>query len=99
MVDTAARASEHRRGIYLKGDDLASKRRLYPNCAYERLPALAGHRRRRWKSTNPGGAPITGFLHMPKGDGHVAEDRRRRRRARDGRPAAPAVVTALRCDY
>ncbi len=51
---------------HLKGDDLAEQAQALSNRAYEDAPASAGHDARQMEFTVPGGAPITGFLHMRK---------------------------------
>lgn len=46
-----------------------SKRRLCQARAYEEAAQRLPGTMRQMEFTVPGGAPITGFLHMPKGDG------------------------------
>jgi len=52
---------------HLKGDDLAEQAQVLANKAYEEAaPRLAGELR-ELEFPVPGGSPITGFLHLPKG--------------------------------
>lgn len=52
-----------------KGDDLAEQAQALSNRAYEEAAQRLPGTMRQMEFTVPGGAPITGFLHMPKGDG------------------------------
>ena len=54
---------------HLKGDDLAEQAQALSNRAYEEAAQRLPGTMRQMEFTVPGGAPITGFLHMPKGDG------------------------------
>ncbi len=54
---------------HLKGDDLAEQAQALANRAYEEAAKRLPGSMRELEFAIPGGAPITGFLHMPKGDG------------------------------
>ncbi len=51
---------------HLKGDDLAEQAQALSNRAYEEAAQRLPGTMRQMEFTVPGGAPITGFLHMPK---------------------------------
>lgn len=54
---------------HLKGDDLADQAQALANRAYEEASQRLPGEMRQLEFTIPGGAAVTGFLHMPKGKG------------------------------
>lgn len=54
---------------HLKGDDLAEQAQALANRAYEEAAKHLPGTLRELEIPIPGGAPLTAFLHMPKGDG------------------------------
>ncbi|MFW0766164.1 esterase FrsA [Trabulsiella odontotermitis] len=54
---------------HLKGDDLADQAQALANRAYEEASQRLPGEMRELEFPIPGGAPVTGFLHMPKGKG------------------------------
>ena len=54
---------------HLKGDDLAEQAQALSNRAYEEAAQRLPGTLREMEFSVPGGSPVTGFLHMPKGDG------------------------------
>lgn len=54
---------------HLKGDELAEQAQALANRAYEEAAQRLPGTLREMEFAVTGGAPITGFLHMPKGDG------------------------------
>ncbi|XNM77551.1 alpha/beta hydrolase [Escherichia coli] len=60
---------QHCRLSSSKGDDLAEQAQALSNRTYEEAAQRLPGTMRQMEVTVPGGAPITGFLHMPKGDG------------------------------
>jgi esterase FrsA len=54
---------------HLKGDDLADQAQALANRAYEEASQRLPGEMRELEFAIPGGAPVTGFLHMPKGEG------------------------------
>ena len=54
---------------HLKGDELAEQAQALANRAYEEAAQRLPGQMRELEFTIPGGAPVTGFLHMPEGDG------------------------------
>ncbi|MBZ4359055.1 alpha/beta hydrolase, partial [Mycobacterium tuberculosis] len=53
----------------IKGDELAEQAQALANRAYEEAAQRLPGSLRELEFTIPGGSPITGFLHMPKGEG------------------------------
>ncbi|WP_312634107.1 esterase FrsA [Pseudescherichia sp.] len=54
---------------HLKGDDLAEQAQALANRAYEEAARRLPGTLRELEFAIPGGSPLVGFLHMPKGDG------------------------------
>jgi len=54
---------------HLKGDELAEQAQVLANRAYEEAAQRLSVAMRELEFTIPGGTPVTGFLHMPKGEG------------------------------
>lgn len=54
---------------HLKGDELAEQAQALANRAYEEAAQRLPGQMRELEFAVPGGAPVTGFLHMPEGDG------------------------------
>ncbi|WP_312624886.1 esterase FrsA [Scandinavium sp.] len=54
---------------HLKGDELADQAQALANRAYEEAAQRLPGSMRELEFTIPGGAPVSGFLHMPPGDG------------------------------
>ncbi|EOH6334549.1 esterase FrsA, partial [Citrobacter koseri] len=54
---------------HLKGDELAEQAQALANRAYEEAAQRLPGSLREMAFSIPGGAPVTAFLHMPKGDG------------------------------
>ena len=54
---------------HLKGDDLADQAQALANRAYEEAAQRLPGSMRELEFTIPGGSPVSGFLHMPPGDG------------------------------
>lgn len=54
---------------HLKGDDLADQAQALANRAYEEASQRLPGEMRQLEFAIPGGAAVTGFLHMPKGKG------------------------------
>ncbi|HDG1670557.1 TPA: esterase FrsA, partial [Kluyvera ascorbata] len=54
---------------HLKGDDLAEQAQVLANRAYEEAAQRLPGEIRELEFAIPGGSPVTGFLHMPKGNG------------------------------
>lgn len=54
---------------HIKGDTLAEQAQVLANRAYEEAAKYLPGSIKEIEFAIPGGAPITGFLHMPKGDG------------------------------
>ncbi|HKS33104.1 MAG TPA: esterase FrsA [Enterobacteriaceae bacterium] len=54
---------------HLKGDELAEQAQVLANRAYEEAAQRLPVEMRELEFTIPGGASVTGFLHMPEGDG------------------------------
>ncbi|CAH6177783.1 TPA: esterase FrsA [Klebsiella pneumoniae] len=54
---------------HIKGDELAEQAQALANRAYEEAAQRLPGSLRELEFTIPGGSPITGFLHMPKGEG------------------------------
>ncbi|WP_054180541.1 esterase FrsA [Trabulsiella odontotermitis] len=54
---------------HLKGDDLADQAQALANRAYEEASQRLPGEMRQLEFSIPGGATVTGFLHMPKGKG------------------------------
>ena len=52
---------------HLKGDELAEQAQVLANRAYEEAATRLAGKLRELEFTIPGGAPINGFLHLPKG--------------------------------
>ncbi|HDU4050102.1 TPA: esterase FrsA, partial [Klebsiella aerogenes] len=54
---------------HIKGDGLADQAQTLANRAYEEAAQRLPGELRELEFAIPGGAPVTGFLHMPKGEG------------------------------
>ena len=54
---------------HLKGDELAEQAQALANRAYEEAAQRLPGQMRELEFAVPGGAPVTGFLHMPEGEG------------------------------
>lgn len=54
---------------HLKGDELAEQAQALGNRAYEEAALRLPFQIRELEFTVPGGSPVSGFLHQPKGDG------------------------------
>ena len=54
---------------HLKGDELAEQAQALANRAYEEAAQRLPGQMRELEFAVPGGAPVTGFLHMPEGKG------------------------------
>ncbi|MGU3413076.1 esterase FrsA [Enterobacteriaceae bacterium C23F] len=54
---------------HLKGDELADQAQALANRAYEEAAQRLPGSMRELEFTIPGGAPVSGFLHMPPGEG------------------------------
>ena len=52
-----------------KGDELAEQAQALANRAYEEAAQRLPGQMRELEFAVPGGAPVTGFLHMPEGEG------------------------------
>ncbi|KNC08417.1 fermentation/respiration switch protein [Klebsiella sp. RIT-PI-d] len=54
---------------HLKGDALSEQAQVLASRAYEEAARRLPGQMREMEFTIPGGSPVTGFLHMPEGDG------------------------------